>query len=1710
MTKATSPAASGPAGAHFEGQVGAMYLLSLLTGAEPRGLPGTIIDRVRFQRGAEGYPLDDVIVEAHEVSGTPATLEIQVKRDITFAPKDEVFKKVVGQIAEAASKPEFWNGRHEMGIAISRSSRKIDGPFQDVLTWARQLGDSKTFIDRIERPGSANPEMREFVKTFKNHLGGAGAANDDETLWKLLRRLQIFVFDFTASGSASEALMKERAVRALHPEDALRAGELWKALTELAIDIASAGGDRTRDQLTAELAGRPYRLAGVRQNLPARQALAEASRNTLDDISERVGGVMLARHERVTAVRSALDSGRYVEIRGDAGVGKSGVLKHFAEQTASESAIIALSPTRTVPKGWTALRALIGFDGVAHELLAELAGSGGAILFIDGLDFFDVEERLTAIDLVREAAKVPGMSVIVTARRDFGTSEPNWLPQEALDKLGRATPVIIDELSASETKELCFAAPQLTALLSESHPARQVARNLFRLSRLANRQPGAPALRTEAEMAEDWWLSADGAWDTGHRDRTRVLRAVAEQVITGADHLTVAGMPAAAVEALIASESLRDLHNDRVAFRHDVLREWAVGNLVFSDPVLVERLPLGRPAPADLVRGLEVAARLAIERTPDLERWRSLHAAVTKAGVSESWNRAVLLALVRSEIAAEILAKASPALFEDRAKMLRELIRIVMAVESEPAGKYYAARGVDPKKIPAGINIPAGPSWMRLILWLLKTGVGVPTAAVPDIVSLYWSWSLVLAGKDPLTPTIVRWFYYWLSEVNTPPDMTGGEQRRRRFNGELTSEQIGNMAEDLRTGFVVLCNHTPQLAAEYLKKMRGHPYPDRELGGLLKFRGSLAQAAPKELAELTADYLLPKEDDEKDDYDSPFKEAFGHRDLDFVPASPAQGPFYDLLLHAPEQGLPLIRRIVDHAVAFRSGGKEFGRNGMTVVFPDGSEKVFAWHQSYGWPRDMGAGPSVVASALMALEAWAHGRIEKGDNVEAVIADVVGQSPAPAAYLLVAVDLLLSHWPGSHTAAIPFVACPELMCLDFQRVVADKIEIPDIFGLKEISREPAGLVSIESLKARPSRRSSLDRLLDLYSFEENEADRSALTVLLQKAAARLGPPQDQSDLGDPEFMVLHALNRLDPKNWRETTVQTANGPQEVLEYVPPAAESDHLKPLQDEAEERNATSRMQNSIRIALNDAKRSSSGFAAAGVKWAQSATTKPAEDETAQWMRDEAVVTAAMIATRDGGTDLIAEHGAWIRETFRRAFEGKRDPVHRMREGLQYNPIAIAFVGTALLLKNRFDIADVRTLLQAAGDDNPAAAQGFTYVAAILAEIDERLPRALLRCGFSACVHPSRHWTTSEGDHTARLEARRKQVAAAIEAELTWLSGGGEEPGWPAFEPSHAHSRHSRSGTQQRILRDQEEERPERYTDHQAAALWLGKAASIFDVGKRPWLRDLAKAYSDWTAIANGSDLDDDDDPDRIPGGWNRAYLSLLARCLLGLTVPEIDEFALRLVLGAPGEAFLDMTTIFVRRVDDVYFTGTDLGDEQAVRIRTALVQHLMESRQWKWQCRDLSDSITTHLGPAIATLLFNDFGHFQPAKCYLLPKGVDRLDPFLPLLKVLAENGPFLFLATTLLNLLEVSPRSSHLEVICTAVKDWLAVHPDSTEFWIGHAIGRRVCSVIEAIVALDPRLVAPGQQARREVEDFLGKLIRLGVSEAHRLEEAIGKIQ
>ena len=154
----------------------------------------------------------------------------------------------------------------------------------------------------------------------------------------------------------------------------------------------------------------------------------------------------------------------------------------------------------------------------------------------------------------------------------------------------------------------------------------------------------------------------------------------------------------------------------------------------------------------------------------------------------------------------------------------------------------------------------------------------------------------------------------------------------------------------------------------------------------------------------------------------------------------------------------------------------------------------------------------------------------GEDFDEVLLDVLGSTGTPAVYLLVAVDLLLSHWPKSRESAIPFLACPELLCIDRKRLV--------FFGPKALQKEPVGVASIKDLEKRVSRRAALEQLLGRYASLPDDL-RERLTTLLHHGMVRLGPPDERANLRDPNFMVIHALNLADPENWRDARVGSSN-------------------------------------------------------------------------------------------------------------------------------------------------------------------------------------------------------------------------------------------------------------------------------------------------------------------------------------------------------------------------------------------------------------------------------------------------------------------------------------------------------------------------------------------------------------------------------------------
>ena len=1706
---ATSPAATGPAGPLFEGQVGAYYLLCMLAGGEPRGLPGTTVIQIEFQRASD-RPLDDVIVHATHGHGKQAVLEVQVKRTIDFTATDLVFRALVAQVAKASAKPEFDAHRYELAVATERTSTKIERSYQEVLSWARELGTAQTFFSRLNQKRLANGDMRKFVENFRANLKLADAPHDDAAVWRILRRFQILVFDFNQKGSSTEILVRDRCGMLLAPDEASKANAFWQILVTLALESAAKGGEKapalTRELLVNEY---HYHFAGDRQLANARAALQEASLGALQDISDLVGSVHIDRAAHIANVHASLDKGRYVEIRGASGVGKSAVLKHIAEQINLEARVVVLSPARTLPHGWVSMRSTLGCTVSARDFLSDLAGDGGAVLFIDGVDIFEDEDKKTTVrDLVRAAASVTNFSVVVTARSGFGKDDPSWLPREALDALGRAPAVLIDGLDADEIEQLSEADPSLAFLLADRHPAREVTRNLFRLARLAGRATETPVPASEAAMAQQWWITGDGG-EAGRRERTRLLRTLAEQSLKNSGPFDTRLESSEAVQSLVKSATLREQKPEQAVFHHDVLHDWAIGCLLYDEPAFIDQLPLTRPAPETLVRGVEIAARLAIETSADDTQWAALLDRLSKAGIHGSWRRAVLLALVRSEIGSPVLDRASESLFADDGKLLKELLRVTFAVDSEPGSKAYSSIGIELPSLPTDFFIPAAPSWLRLILWTHARMKEIPNTVIPDLADFYSRWSVAMFGQDAITPYLLGHLHEWLVEVESALHPDHFTSLRRPFGIAMSLESERELEASLRLNFLAFCRRVPALAEQYLRSVAARRPGDQIADEIMKFRGTAAQAAPAALADLTLRTLIPIDDD---DLGSSRREhgPFGIGDTSYYPASPNQGPMLELLTNAPEHGLRVVRELIAHAVRHYAGDRDPGANTIAIKFPEG-ERTFAWRNCYNWSHGGGNYSSIATSALMALEAWGHKRIEDGEAPEAVLADILGPSSVPTAFLMVAVDLLISHWPKTASAALPFLASPVLLSIDRERYAHDIPLFRD-----PPAGDPRGMSSIESLQRRPSRRRILDDLIGRYVCGESPL-LPQLRAALSEAAARVGTPGDGDDsMRSDRFAAYHAVNLADPENWKSVNFDKGDGTLVAgFQYQMPAAEEALTAPAQARLAAKNTESEMRLSLPLALRDNSRSTPEFLVRAASWAQSVNLDvkdpEADDdifEREDW-RIRARVSAATLTMRDGDNAMRAQHQAWAQQVLTEALASQNDP-YSSHPQLPYNTVAIAAVGQISIVRRAPTEGGFRSLLEIAARPDQAMLPAFSAELSTFLGIDARLPRAVMRIGFASCIHALHDYDESEEANNLRVQVHRERVRASIERELAWLRGAAGEPAWPGF-PNDPPRR--TRGIRIGMTAEEWEEEPARPKDVAAsgdAAKWIQSALPLLGKDTMGWFRALVDAYAEWTSVENGAGQGADTESSRSSLEWNMTYFDLVPRTFVGRPAGDIDRGVLQRVLMFPEESLFDTAAVLIRTLDELYFNGGVIEGDEALRLRTLLFNELRQRRGWRRVVERKSTSMEMHLARAVSAMFLHNES-WSGGKCYLYPRGADSLKAFLPLLsRICVEAAQSQYIALQFLDLMELKSDAENLGYLVGTASAWMATYPDDTSFWIDYGVGRRICAWLGEAMKADPGAFSAPTCPSAAIDRLLDGLTRLGVAAARQVEETFARMR
>lgn len=1699
------PSQTGTAGPRFEVQVATHYGLCLLARSEPRGLPGVEIYRIAFQRGAMRHPLDDVIIFGQDVSGREWVLDIQVKRTIAFRASDAAFQSVMKQIAETL-KIEDESSIREFAVATQFTNHKIEHGVQEALEWARTASDADDFFARLNSPGRANAAMLGFVKTITAALAEHEVVLDEPALFDLLKRFKVMVFDYGREGSSWDYFDADRAGRLFTTErDDLPSP--YGSIYEILDRIDAAGGATTRTHLLDKLSERGWSVSPSQSFARGRARLAAHSQSALRRINRSTAGLHLERTALRGSIEAELDApigtSRVIVTLGDGGVGKSALLRTVAEARSSQAAVMVLAPGGSIKGGWEGVRHSLEIDATAEEFLSDLAADGSRVVCIDGIDrFTDPDEQATVSDIILAAVATKGLKLLVTARPGWDGDGLTWLSDDVLDAMGDYHSVEVGLLSDEEAEAFSGAVPSAYDLLRPDHPAKNLVRNFFRLRRLLGRKPEDLVFHTEAELALDWWETGDGVQrDTegARRDRRKVLKRLVDAWLAGEREADVSGVDSAHLEALKAAGSIQFDDLDQARFGHDVLVDWGVGCFLAATPAGFDSFDLTKPVPLAIARGVEMASRIIVENAEQQDDWRALIEKMSASGVHRSWRRQVLMALVRSEHSAGLLVRWKPLLLENDGELAAELLKRTLVYESQTLKTYLAALGLPEVPVPDGYYAPVGRAWLSLVYWSVENLEDLPTPAASAAIRLFENWMLAHFGADQVSRRILERCVE-AAEVErreeARPVFERFQDQKNGINHLLFSrESLSNLKQLI--GLYAL--KVPDLAKTYLDGAAQSENLSFQMNEIVRQSGHLPSAAPKSFANLIRAAVEDvKTSFEEDTY---FRSRPRHLlsmfEMGFIEAQPGAGPFLAILTADPDTGIDLVRYLVEESIKWDA--KQEGDEPDAFTFElGGEERRFYASWSYFWPRGRSRSP-ILSSALMALEYWAQETIAAGADITATINTVLGQGDCAAAFLAVAVDLVLSNSGARVETICDLLASPELVSLDSERAkydFADRVQGQadwpmDVWRGDAMPPAEVQKAQKKRLAEAGSREKSLNLLYGYLARDIAKEPLDRLREKLKAAQDRLGVwGKDEVVWEDPVFVASHALWALKPENYRPATYTKANGEtEEGRELVMPEGQAAWLLEKDAKGAEEFSTFFDGLAVRNSADTQNLPEDGLLDRAVRimeaTAEATPPQPHEDRskpTDPWL---ARLGACALIAKSAPDGLFETWRVQIEEAFGQAIAQPHDLNYTMSGQIRYDAQALAITALIYTLKRTNDEEQLELLLKSVAEHGESAALACRTHKAALIETNADLPKAVARIGVETAFAPYRKtYDEAEDDAAKRKADYEARVSNRAKQEYEWLAYSGEEPKWPEIPGEHLE-----------YARKQEHVRSQLATffDHRRAAKWsdfLDDGTKSEDASYERWIDH----HLDWTAIGNRAQ-EERSDWDEYESEWTDSLYRLAAARAFSWTAEQRQRMVFDRLKTLSDKAFVSAAAKFLVQSDLEHIMGGPEETAWLAKCRSSIWDQLRERGIWK--SHEWSNSFgIDHRLVELTSAIYCKANWGVTQRSYLGGLVPDQILPFVETQKQLCLSANKCHIcAVHLIDVLEKLPTQTIQQPLLEVLGAWVEGRSANMKFWEKGRLGARVCALI-SVAQLSPTKVP-------ELMNVLDTLSSAGVGSAAILE-------
>lgn len=693
-----------------------------------------------------------------------------------------------------------------------------------------------------------------------------------------------------------------------------------------------------------------------------------------------------------------------MQLVGLPGTGKSAALRAFAELKTQDGTILVLKSDRLTGASWAAYAQSIGLSATSIEtLLTEIAATGWATLFVDGIDRVEVSNRGIISDLIETILGSPLLTnwKIVATSRDNGI-EPlrTWLPAALLNEDGVAS-IEVGPFDDEEATKLAEAKPALGPLLFGDTRVRDIARRPFFASVLARALPQATpesAPRSEIELIDAWWKR--GGYDSDesqapHRQRTLIALAEAGAMSLGR-RMRLDGIDLDALAALKRDGVIKDVNiGHSVQFTHDIFFEWSFVHLLIDreDEWIDEIRAVGEPPV--LGRTVELLSQVLF---PSFGVWEDTLQRLEGAPIRTQWVRAWLTGPFGNPTFLDKAYKFTEAMLRDDAKRLTKLA-VWFQAEKTRANPQILDRSVAPVKLSPREIIRAADalawpsdlgSWDRFCRWLLNSIERCPAETIPDILSAFEVWQNMLTDyPNEVSRGIVAVAQTWLEDLEDREHSEEFSYDHGQWN-ELSRGERSELEDRLRNILLRSARLEVARVRDYLERVRGRERL-RDYAPFSKIAAwtpTLASNHSQEVVDLTVTALkddlpaeiaddLPAEIAARPDEFMPFSSRLSANDWHELairgvsrsnfPASPLREPFASLFQASPEHALALVCELTNHAItAWRQlhvliPGERGTPVPLVLEFPWGKQTFWGDRRVYIWPRGQWAPPPFFAA-----------------------------------------------------------------------------------------------------------------------------------------------------------------------------------------------------------------------------------------------------------------------------------------------------------------------------------------------------------------------------------------------------------------------------------------------------------------------------------------------------------------------------------------------------------------------------------------------------------------------------------------------------------------------------------------------------------------------------------------------------------------------------